>query len=758
MTTGLCWTSLGRAASPDQIQTAIHKGVAFLYSQQNGNGNWEKSQTRQPIKGNGSGIDDGQWGGRSALATYALLTAGERPLDDRIVKATHWLRQAPLDGIYAIGMRANVWESLPASPANLNALRADGKKLASSLGPPNTKYSGTYDYFAGQKFNRLDVSVSQYGVLGMWAVAQRLEGTVLPQYWMLVEQAWHRLQQPDGGWTYYGEPGGGFSTSIQMTAAGVASLFITQDYVHSGDGLEGNRGNISDKALNSGLEFIGKKLPDLIQNPNFYAMYGIERIGVASGYKYIGNLDWFKAGADVLVHRQSGEGNWGGGGENGPVPDCAFSVLFLSRGRAPVMMNKLQYKLAAKGGSAEEGHWNQRPRDVANATAWISGKLERRLNWQIIDLNHQPLDDLHDSQILYISGNEPLSFTDQEIGYLKQYVEEGGLILGTADAENEGFSKSFRQLGKTLFPEYEFKSLDEKSPGPLMTGEQFPASQWKRKMRIESLGNGARHMMVLIPDGDLGRTFQRRDTNRPEAYQFVANLFLYCNDKTAARFKGDTHVVREDPAITTQQTITVARLKYNGRWDPEPAGWRRLAAVIQRQDKTKVVTKTVELGKDSLDGVTIAHLTGTDKFTLTAAQRTALQTFVKNGGLLVIDACGGVDAFNASAQAELSQMFPDDVAQIATPLKGDSPLFAAAGGAELHPVYRTYTLLQRPAGANGFRLTGIRFNGKLGVIYSSDDLSEGLVGQSVDGIIGYDPAVATELVRRILKLKTAGTI
>jgi len=268
MTTGLCWTSLGRAASPDQIQTAIHKGVAFLYSQQNGNGNWEKSQTRQPIKGNGSGIDDGQWGGRSALATYALLTAGERPLDDRIVKATDWLRQAPLDGIYAIGMRANVWESLPASPANLNALRADGKKLASSLGPPNTKYSGTYDYFVGQKFNRLDISVSQYGVLGMWAVAQRLEGTVLPQYWMLVEQAWHRLQQPDGGWTYYGEPGGGFSTSIQMTAAGVASLFITQEFLHSNDGVS-CKGNVSNEAIDKGMKWITKNLDKIATDQRY---------------------------------------------------------------------------------------------------------------------------------------------------------------------------------------------------------------------------------------------------------------------------------------------------------------------------------------------------------------------------------------------------------------------------------------------------------------------------------------------------------
>ena len=48
------------------------------------------------------------------------------------------------------------------------------------------------------------------------------------------------------------------------------------------------------------------------------------------------------------------------------------------------------------------------------------------------------------------------------------------------------------------------------------------------------------------------------------------------------------------------------------------------------------------------------------------------------------------------------------------------------------------------------RLRGIEINGRLAVIYSREDLSAGLVGQAVDGIIGYDPATATALMARIL--------
>jgi hypothetical protein len=36
------------------------------------------------------------------------------------------------------------------------------------------------------------------------------------------------------------------------------------------------------------------------------------------------------------------------------------------------------------------------------------------------------------------------------------------------------------------------------------------------------------------------------------------------------------------------------------------------------------------------------------------------------------------------------------------------------------------------------------------VIYSAEDLSTGLVGQQVDGINGYTPACATEIMRRLV--------
>src|SRR6202041_2910169 len=72
-----------------------------------------------------------------------------------------------------------------------------------------------------------DRSNSQYGVYGAWALEEA--GAEIPtQYWLDEDAAWKKAQGGDGGWNYNGAEGGATYT---MTCAGLATLFITQDYV-----------------------------------------------------------------------------------------------------------------------------------------------------------------------------------------------------------------------------------------------------------------------------------------------------------------------------------------------------------------------------------------------------------------------------------------------------------------------------------------------------------------------------------------------
>jgi hypothetical protein len=87
-----------------------------------------------------------------------------------------------------------------------------------------------------------------------------------------------------------------------MTAAGVATLFITQDYVHADAGID-CRGNIHSPSLEAGLKWMGDNFSLIKPDGDYYdyTLYGVERIGVASGYKYFGSVDWYARGSETLL-------------------------------------------------------------------------------------------------------------------------------------------------------------------------------------------------------------------------------------------------------------------------------------------------------------------------------------------------------------------------------------------------------------------------------------------------------------------------
>ena len=742
-----------RSATPEAVDAAIRRGVAFLYKQQTKQGNWERKQEAPPPSPVGAGTDDGQWGGRSALCTYALLAAGERPTEPRITRAVEWLRGAPISGTYALAMRANVWFNLPQTTANVAAMQKDANLLARTR-VSNPAAAGLFGYQAG--VYNFDLSCSQYGVLGCWAAAQRINAYDTG-FWSLTEDAWHNQQNEDGGWSYSGRTVGG--STIQMTAAGVASLLVTQDFAHVNDDSDPKRADAARVAaadIDRGLQWLGKNLIDHLQSPILYALYGIERVGVASGQKYIGDVDWYQASADRLVSLQQPDGSWNTGGWYDAEIDTAFALLILSRGREPVMASKLDYDITAKlSGVTRRADWNLRPRDLANITYWIEQQTERRLNWQIVKLSAASVDDLHDSNIVYMTGKLPVSLKDEEKAKLKQFVEEGGIIIASAEGGDPFFSRTIRTLGEELFPGDKFKAISDNDVEPY--ARTFAVRVKNKTLKVEGLGNGARLFMLLVPDGDLSAIYQHRDTNRAVAYQFFTNAFLYSIEKTATRFKGQTFIVRPDAQVATGKSLTIARLNYSGQWNPEPGGWPRLAAILRNQSKVNLQVKEIKLGTDSLSGIGVAHLTGTEAVQFDDAQRAALKKYLDDGGLLLIDNCGGNPAFDISIRDELTKIIPDAASQLLSPLPPEHELFHSADGKAIEPQYRPFALPTLGPLAKSFQLRGLTMNGKLAVLYSPQDLSIGLVGQPLDCITGYTPETATALLRRMIELKLAGT-
>jgi hypothetical protein len=403
------------------------------------------------------------------------------------------------------------------------------------------------------------------------------------------------------------------------------------------------------------------------------------------------------------------------------------------------MMNKLDYIVDTAGDKPKPPTWNQRPRDVANIARWTGRQIERDLNWQIVNLNVS-VDEFHDAPILYISGKDSLQFTKEQEAKLKEFVESGGLILGNADCASKPFAESFRKLGTKLFG-WEFRELPEDHP--IYTAEQYKRSVWKQKPSLLGLSNGARELMLLFPTADPAKGWQTQSFMGPDREplsQLTTNLFLYAVDKQNLRYKGDTFLVKAREKNSPSKTIRIARVQYSGNWDPEPGGWRRLNTLLQNERQTSLDVHAVKLGEKKLFGYKIAHITGTGRFVLNAAARDEIRKFVEGGGTLVIDAAGGNGEFATAAETELVAIFPGSKNALKL-LPISHPLYSSGNKIE-EVEYRPFA--RRLLGNIHMpRLRGMEINNRLAVIFSGEDLSVGLVGQPVDGIVGYMPQRVT---------------
>lgn len=741
------------AATNDQVDKAVDKATAWLLSHQNPGGNWEvvPQPTQDPAGGELSG---GQWTGQTACVTYALLCAGVSPNDPHVSQAIDFLTRTETHGTYALGVRCLVWSVLDLNPKLRAVAQRDLKFLVAGMRAKGDA-RGLYQYVPPTvaTMTLYDHSASQFAALGVWAL-QRQGFEVPLEYWRLTDTAWRAHQYPNGTWSYiFKAPDTPGMPSAAMTSAGIATLFITQESLRNGTEC---RGNPQDPAIAKGLEWLAANY-DTVYGPSWpwfqkmnihpetYSLFVVSRIGAASGLRYFGTVDWFERGADWLLKAQGADGTWSG--TRSQIDGTALGVLFLCYGRAPIMVNKLEYTVETSGKSAP-ARWNQRPQDVFNFVSWMGHQLESRFNWQIVNLEGPP-EGLHDAPILYIAGDQPLNFSQADKDKLRLFVQQGGMIVGNADCDNAAFLKSFQQLGKDLFPTYAFREVPQTNP--LMSGEQFASAKWARRARLLGLSNGIRELM-LIPQWDASRAFQGNNTStRGEAYQLMDDIALYAIDKTGFTYRQRNPLPQPSTTAPAGTPVTLALLQYDGNWDPEPYGWQRLSILLHNQAGIALTVTPVKLGDGTLGQYKLAHLTGTAAFSLSPAQRQELKQFVDAGGTLIVDAAGGAGPFSGSAEREIQAIFGDAAAKsLGHPLPADAPLYNLPGMKIDTVTFRNFARKSVVGNLKQPRIRGIEQAGRIACFYSPDDLTEGLVGEPVDGVIGYVPDVATAIMRNIV--------
>jgi hypothetical protein len=655
--------------------------------------------------------------GETVLAMYAVLNAGratDQPglgaTDPIVIEALQQLKAYPLLRTYTRSLRASTLAVFNRIE-DRQALEEDVVWLMRAT------RDGGYSYTPQLSATTYDNSNSQYGLLGVWAGAQ--SGLGVPDaYWRLVAKHWTSEVSPEGQWSYQGSD----APRLTMTLAGITSLLVTHEYLDLPAEAAGHgRPAASVPALGLGLGWLEQGDNCGIRTLDGYGLYALERVGLASGFKFFGTHDWYAEGAGQLVQRQAGDGGWGG------MVNTSFDLLFLARGRHPILYNKLRYN----------GHWDDRPHDVEDLARFAGQQLERPLNWQVVDARH-PWADWMDAPVLYISGDVPPAMTDADYAALADFANAGGLIFTHADNGSTAFDGWVKQMVRKCFPKYELSKVP--ADHPLNT----VLYRLKNPPPLEAVTNGSRLLLVHSPrDVAGGWPWAGPKGGTPEQ-QLGANLFVYAAGKTNYRNRLVSTYV-PDPPGQPSVTIPVARLRFAGEWDPEPYAWTRFARTFAWDTRQALDVQTVDL-KDLRPGqVPAALLTGTFRQDFTPAEVAAAKAYVEAGGVLVVDACGGQEPFATSVRATLlSAAFPDATVG---PLPADHPvLLPSRPFADDLRTMRLRPFASEKLNARAVPIEGLHA-GKGWVIFSSLDLTSGLLGTQEWGILGYDPAYASALVK-----------
>ena len=484
----------------------------------------------------------------------------------------------------------------------------------------------------------------------------------------------------------------------------------------------------SDPRIAAGLSWLAKNYsvkthPGGNQAYYYYYLYALERAGVFTGEKYIGGHDWYAEGAHVLVDAQNADGSWSSGRD--VLPNTCFALLFLAKGNAPVLVNKLDYG----------GGWNVDVYDAANVTRYISTRFGQRVGWQRVTLDDS-LETLLSAPILYVTGHDFPRMDAAGTAKMRAFFEAGGFMFIDNCCSKKETDTGVRGFAAAVFPDSPLAALDRSHP-IYRAFSNVTASEHV----FEGVHAGCRDTLIYAA-GDISCAWNRNDMERDkETFEFGANLAAYVTGKERLAPKLAQYKVLPSRRAATAPpgAFAFAQIVYaTGSWNPHPAAGGKLLDYLHAKAGLTVASQgvTLPLTDRNLANYPFIYLTGCKRFQLTAEEKSALREYVNRGGFLFSDAACGRAEFDESFRALMAEVF------------GESPLAPIPAD---NPVYRigfdtsrvTYTAAVRELNPNLTALTlyGITVNGRIAVVYSPYDIGcalEQLPAYGTRGLVSED--------------------
>jgi hypothetical protein len=777
------------AAEPlvKQVEQSIARARDYLIQKQSPQGDWEQlASTSAATKP----------GGCTCLALLALLNAGVPAENKAIQNGLTYLRtKVPPRHTYVVGLQTMVYclagDEKQRIEANvkwlLDARRMEGKKL---LG-------WSYDL---DKAYTADASNTQYALLGLHE-AQLAGIKIDKEVWDSIRDYYINTQTTAGAYGYWWDwsnntihgrsprPGALFT----MTTAGLCGLLIAGSDLNAGretpiaGGAWKNCGEyVENEKVASALKWLGAHFPAganlALDNPYvFYGLYGIERAGRLTGMRFLGEHDWYRAGCEFLVATQDREGTWTGRGEMGvPVISTSFALLFLSKGRTPILISKLTHDgVGMRGGipirrkaTADPNDWNNDRNDARHLVDFAGRELFKRkpMGWQVFnssETGNRRADDLAaellQSPIAYFNGHLAPEFTANEEEMLKTFVSNGGIIFAEACCGSKEFDTGFEALMKKLFPDQTLMDLGPNHPVWTAAGK-FAIPGSKRggggPFPLKGIEMGCMTVVIYSPN-DLScrwESNQFEDHGDNElAFHVGANVIAYATGLEPPQPRlTQVDVPHDDPRDrkVPRGFLKVGQLKHDGDSHVAPQAIPHLMRELRDKTGLDVALQVDEVWptKRTVAQYKFLYMHGRKQFNLPKDQLGDLRFNLEHHGLLFADACCGATEFDKSFRELIVALWGDKYKLERIPMTDD--LFDK----ELNGEPLTTVRCRRDEGGKRDMeyqnyepyLEGVKIKGRWVVIYSRWDIGCALEKTRSPDCLGHDYDSAVKIGRAVV--------
>jgi Domain of unknown function (DUF4159) len=761
----------------DQVRKAIDRGVTFLKNEQQPNGSWpDYIPTKQHP------------GATTAMAILALLNCGVPANDPRIVKGLEYLRTVKDQSTYARALQTMAFAEA-GHPADAERIKQNVDHFLKVGRDKSGAIQGWhYDYSGNGSGGTPDNSNTQYALLAVW-MARQSGIKVEEDFWKQVRAYYAN----PANWAYSRNGGGAFESgrTLTMAVAAMCGLCMAEMELNAAnkdlDPVKICGQYDDDGPLSVGLAWIGKALavdPDArptLHGRAFYNLYGLERLGRLSGLRFLGAHDWYREGCAWLVKKQnSKEGYWEGANiEHMKIVSTSYALLFLSKGRTPVLMSKLAHGNLPRV-DRENQDWNRRRNDLRHLVEFASKEVFKKmpLAWQNFDILQtgetgtlkitpqrevEITSDLLQSPIVYITGhgnpNKQLKPVEKSI--LKKYVESGGFILGVACCGSKDFDKGFHELCEELFDK-ELQPLDPNHPVWTMKFEVKPDSF---DFKLKGLQLGCKTVVIYCPENMCGYWELDRKDDRGKgeaAFHLGANIIAYATGleppKPRLTKMEVTLPVQQDPQAQKRGYFTIGQVisktDEKAKWTPAPEAMAKLAQKLRDFVGLDVIIKTdlvpieIENRNFPVTRYKFLYMHGRNEFKFQPKDLEKLRFNLENGGLLFADACCGKEAFDKSFRQFIKDLFPSQAGTDAKEppqlerIPPDDKLFSKELNGEA--LAETQVRLERGKAfkASPPLLEGVKINNRWVVIYSKYDIGCALQQHQAGDCLGYSYASA----------------